>query len=313
MFPTALMLTVEQERNHLVVLDDGRDKRTYPLYNCYETWPDPESRKVYTTVLFAHIYLVPLTLIILLYGRIGAKLYHKQALTNAAGGAVNATTGEQQQHLNPPPVPAAPGKSPKTQRRVRVIKMLLVVTLLFMLSWLPLWTLLLLTDYAQPEGYKLQLLTGYIFPFSHWLAFSNSSINPIIYGYFNKNFKKGFQVACRPSTWHPHRSCCCLGEVRKNVVGANRRRRHSWAKRGPRDMTLAPNLGVRNRVHIDSDLTGCVHLEMEVRADRGLMVDVGNSGKEGGSCHVLVSTEHLMNDVEEVSPKPAVCYKAWEL
>ncbi|KAL2087717.1 hypothetical protein ACEWY4_016545 [Coilia grayii] len=290
MLPTALMLTVEQEKGHMVV--DGEDNHTYPLYNCYETWPDPESRKVYTTVLFAHIYLVPLTLIVLLYSRIGAKLFRTHAQASA-----------EQPCSNPP------GKSPKTQRRVRVIKMLVVVTLLFMLSWLPLWTLLLLTDYAQPEGDKLHLLTGYIFPFSHWLAFSNSSVNPIIYGYFNENFKKGFQAACMS---RPCCCCCCscLGKVRKVVV--RRRSRHSWA-RGHREAVLPTNLGLRNRVHTDSDLTGCVHLEMGMRAESGLTVEVGNSGKEGGSSLGLVSTDLNMDDVEEVSPKQAVCYKAWEL
>uniref|UniRef100_A0A8C7H9M2 Neuropeptide FF receptor 1 n=1 Tax=Oncorhynchus kisutch TaxID=8019 RepID=A0A8C7H9M2_ONCKI len=166
MLPSAVMLTVDQEKGHFMV---SSDNQIYPLYYCYETWPDPEMRKVYTMVLFTHIYLMPLALIMIMYGCIGAKL-----------------------------------SSPISQRKVKVVKMLIVVALLFMLSWLPLWTLMLLTDYARPEGDQLDLLTGYIFPFSHWLAFSNSSINPIIYGYFNENFKKGFQAACRPG------SCCSV-------------------------------------------------------------------------------------------------------
>lgn len=283
MFPTAVMLTVEQEEDHVVL--DGKHNHTYPLYYCYETWPDPEMRKVYTTVLFAHIYLVPLTLIVLLYGRIGAKLFHTHALANA-----------EQLGANPP------GKSPKTQRRVRVIKMLAVVTLLFMLSWLPLWTLLLLTDYARPEGDKLDLLTGYVFPLSHWLAFSNSSVNPIIYGYFNENFKKGFRAACQAQP-------CCLSVL--GSLAPKRRSRHSLA-RGPREVVLSTNLGLRNRVHTDNDLTGCVHLEMENRTE-GLIVELGNSEKEGGSCRGLVSADLNMDDTEIISPKRAVCYQAWEL
>uniref|UniRef100_A0A4W5M3Q4 Neuropeptide FF receptor 1 n=1 Tax=Hucho hucho TaxID=62062 RepID=A0A4W5M3Q4_9TELE len=211
MLPSAVMLTVDQEKGHFMV---SSDNKLYPLYYCYETWPDPEMRKVYTMVLFTHIYLMPLALIMIMYGCIGAKL-----------------------------------SSPISQRKVKVVKMLIVVALLFMLSWLPLWTLMLLTDYARPEGDQLDFLTGYIFPFSHWLAFSNSSINPIIYGYFNENFKKGFQAACRPG------SCC----------------------------SVVPQ---ENRIHTDSDLTGCVCLEMEQR-----------KAECSAECEIIIAIKSLRREV----------------
>lgn len=282
MFPTAVMLSVEQEKGHMIL--DDKLNHTYPLYNCYETWPDPEMRKVYTTVLFAHIYLVPLTLLILLYGRIGAKLFHRHASASAENMCAN---------------PAL--KSPKTQRHARVIKMLAVVTLLFMLSWLPLWTLLMLTDYAQPEGDKLDLLTGYVFPFSHWLAFSNSSVNPIIYGYFNKNFKQGFRDACQARS-------CYLSVPGGLVKRKKSRQRGARGPRGPMDVVLATNLGVRNRVHTDSDLTGCVHLEMENRTE-GLAAECGGPAGHGAE----MSTNLQKDDAEISSPKRAVCSQAWEL
>uniref|UniRef100_A0A8K9WR67 Neuropeptide FF receptor 1 n=1 Tax=Oncorhynchus mykiss TaxID=8022 RepID=A0A8K9WR67_ONCMY len=237
MLPSAVMLMVEQEEGHYMV---SSDNQTYPLYYCYETWPDPEMRKVYTMVLFTHIYLMPLALIMIMYGCIGAKLYSTAVLSSRGHPDV---------------------KSPISQKKVKVVKMLIVVALLFMLSWLPLWTLMLLTDYARPEGDQLDLLTGYIFPFSHWLAFSNSSINPIIYGYFNENFKKGFQAACHP------RSCCSV--VPQEQVVSKAQRRHN--ARAPRNTALSANLlttlGVRNRIYTDSDLMGCVCLEMEQRKE----------------------------------------------
>uniref|UniRef100_A0A674AP92 Neuropeptide FF receptor 1 n=1 Tax=Salmo trutta TaxID=8032 RepID=A0A674AP92_SALTR len=167
MCPSAAALTVEEVADHYMVYSQNYNM-TYPLYSCYENFADPKMRKVYTTVLFAHIYLVPLTLITVMYGRIGVK----------------------------PQI---------SQKKIKVIKMLIVVALLFMLSWLPLWTLMLLTDYGGLGEEQLELLTGYIFPFAHWLAFSNSSVNPIIYGYFNENFKRGFQAVCQTN------SCCPTG------------------------------------------------------------------------------------------------------
>uniref|UniRef100_A0AAZ3R4M5 G-protein coupled receptors family 1 profile domain-containing protein n=1 Tax=Oncorhynchus tshawytscha TaxID=74940 RepID=A0AAZ3R4M5_ONCTS len=237
MLPSAVMLMVEQEEGHYMV---SSDNQTYPLYYCYETWPDPEMRKVYTMVLFTHIYLMPLALIMIMYGCIGAKLYSTAVLSSRGHPDV---------------------KSPISQRKVKVVKMLIVVALLFMLSWLPLWTLMLLTDYARPEGDQLDLLTGYIFPFSHWLAFSNSSINPIIYGYFNENFKKGFQAACHPRS-----------SPRNTALSAN----------------FLTTLGVRNRIYTDSDLMGCVCLEMEQRKEEG-------SAEAPGQREVTVTVEEKTN------------------
>uniref|UniRef100_A0A3B1JFT2 Neuropeptide FF receptor 1 n=1 Tax=Astyanax mexicanus TaxID=7994 RepID=A0A3B1JFT2_ASTMX len=285
MFPSALMLTVEQERGHFTVYN-GDYNLSYPLYSCYETWPDPQMRKVYTTVLFAHIYLVPLVLIILMYGRIGAKLYTTTVL-------VNVEQADGTPH----------GKCPVSQRKIKVIKMLIVVALLFMLSWLPLWTLMLLTDYARPEGEQLELLTGYVFPFSHWLAFANSSVNPIIYGYFNENFKRGFHAVCQQT------SCCSRG--RHSRLGIKRPERGAEVS-AHLDKTLNSNnlsLGVRNRVYTDSDLTGCVRLEME---HRRASAELRSSGAEGGLGGTLIKRE-LLENMEWISPAGATVYQAWEL
>uniref|UniRef100_A0A0D9R7E6 Neuropeptide FF receptor 1 n=1 Tax=Chlorocebus sabaeus TaxID=60711 RepID=A0A0D9R7E6_CHLSB len=173
MCPSAVTLTVTREEHHFMV--DARN-RSYPLYLCWEAWPEKGMRKIYTTVLFSHIYLAPLALIVVMYARIARKLCQ-------APGA--ARGGEE----------AADGRA--ARRRARVVHMLVMVALFFTLSWLPLWALLLLIDYGQLSAPQLHLVTVYAFPFAHWLAFFNSSANPIIYGYFNENFRRGFQAAFR--------------------------------------------------------------------------------------------------------------------
>ncbi|XP_064833205.1 neuropeptide FF receptor 1-like [Oncorhynchus masou masou] len=286
MLPSAVMLTVDQEKGHFMV---SSDNKIYPLYYCYETWPDPEMRKVYTMVLFTHIYLMPLALIMIMYGCIGAKLSATAVLSNSGHPDI---------------------KSPISQRKVKVVKMLIVVALLFMLSWLPLWTLMLLTDYARPEGDQLDILTGYIFPFSHWLAFSNSSINPIIYGYFNENFKKGFQAACRPGS-------CCSVVPQEQAVSKD----HQGCKaRTTRDTALSANpltiRGVRNRIHTDSDLTGCVCLEMEQRKAECSAEAGGWRGSEaeGSNSNGGVSIKRGVHaeDVDGLSPMGVAVCQAWE-
>ncbi|NWI47343.1 NPFF2 protein, partial [Picathartes gymnocephalus] len=192
--PSAVLLQVQEEKHFRVLLGSGNATR--PVFWCREEWPDPGMRKIYTTVLFANIYLAPLLLIVIMYVRISISLSH----------------------------PAMPGAGKRSQeqrhsvwkRKQRVIKMLIVVTLLFTLSWLPLWTLMLLSDYATLSDLQLQLINIYIYPFAHWLAFFNSSVNPIIYGFCNENFQRGFQavfklqLCSRAACSHPGPSTAIL-------------------------------------------------------------------------------------------------------
>ncbi|KAG7222089.1 hypothetical protein INR49_016659, partial [Caranx melampygus] len=180
MCPAAVALTVEKYPFHYMVYSDDVNN-TLPLYTCYENFNNPQMRKVYTTVLFAHIYLVPLTVITMMYGSIGVKL------------CSYVVVNREPQLANGVQVGGRRGGLPMISRKkIKVIKMLIMVALLFMLSWLPLWTLMMMTDYAGLDRDQLDLITSYVFPFAHWLAFSNSSVNPIIYGYYNENFKRGF-------------------------------------------------------------------------------------------------------------------------
>ncbi|XP_038614709.1 neuropeptide FF receptor 2 [Tachyglossus aculeatus] len=164
MSPSAVMLRVQEEG--LYAVRHGSGNQSSPIYWCREAWPREDMRKVYTTVLFANIYLAPLALIVVMYGRVGVALFK-------TGG--------------PPRTEAVP------KRKQRVVKMLLVVALLFMLSWLPLWTLMMLSDFADLSPQRLRVINLYVYPFAHWLAFCNSSINPIIFGFFNESFRLGFR------------------------------------------------------------------------------------------------------------------------
>ncbi|KAM4811039.1 neuropeptide FF receptor 2-like [Urocitellus parryii] len=173
MSPSAVMLHVQEEKYYQVRINS--QNKTSPVYWCREDWPHQEMRKIYTTVLFTTIYLAPLSLIVIMYGRIGISLF-KSAVPH---------TGKQSQeqwHV-------------VSKKKQKVIKMLLTVALLFILSWLPLWTLMMLSDYVDLSPNVLRIINIYIYPFAHWLAFCNSSVNPIIYGFFNENFRRGFQDA----------------------------------------------------------------------------------------------------------------------
>ncbi|XP_074398207.1 neuropeptide FF receptor 2-like isoform X2 [Zonotrichia albicollis] len=175
MCPSAALLRLRQEKRFQLLLGTGNATR--PVFWCREEWPEPAMRKAYTTVLFANIYLAPLALIALMYARIGVFLSHAAV-----------------------PGPGERGREQRRgawRRKRKAIHMLLLVTLLFALSWLPLWSLMLLSDYGSLSDVQLRLINVYIYPLAHWLAFSNSSVNPIIYGFCNRSFRRGFQAALR--------------------------------------------------------------------------------------------------------------------
>ncbi|KAG1930432.1 neuropeptide Y receptor type [Pimephales promelas] len=186
MCPSAVTLTVSQEVLHFMV---DRDNVTYPLFTCWEAWPERSMRKIYTTVLFSHIYLAPVTLIGIMYTRIAIKLVKSPASIR------DARAEDENRRV--------------FRRKLRVVNMLLMVALLFTVSWLPLWILMMLTDYGNLSPAHLDMVAVYIFPFAHWLAFFNSSVNPVVYGYFNENFRRGFQAAFRMGV-------CVVKEPRHN-------------------------------------------------------------------------------------------------
>ncbi|XP_074087647.1 neuropeptide FF receptor 2 [Macrotis lagotis] len=194
--PSAIMLHVQEEQHYQVRLSSPNE--TSPLYWCREDWPSQGMRKIYTTVLFANIYLVPLFIIVFMYGRIGISL-------SRTAKSLRVKQIQEKHHT-------------VSKKKQRVIKMLLIVALLFMLSWLPLWTLMMLSDYSDLSEYQLQIINIYVYPFAHWLAFCNSSVNPIIYGFFNKKFRGGFQDALRVQMCHRRVKKSYPQRAKNNVV-----------------------------------------------------------------------------------------------
>ncbi|CAL1567866.1 unnamed protein product [Knipowitschia caucasica] len=219
MCPSGVMLRVTKEKNFLIVL--GSNNSTRPFYWCRENWPNQEMRKIYTTVLFANIYLAPLCLIVVMYARIGFILF-KTAIPPQRGSKIEYENGSGKNKSG------TDSRQTITRKKKRVIMMLLVVALVFIISWLPLWTLMMLSDYASLTEHQYRIINIYVYPFAHWLAFFNSSINPIIYGFFNENFRRGFQAAFKFQL--------CSGDM-------ERQRSNSMRVRGNAVLPLQPLTG----------------------------------------------------------------------
>ncbi|KAI8522231.1 G-protein coupled receptor [Branchiostoma belcheri] len=103
-----------------------------PLNVCFEQWPDAVYGQTYTIMLLTVVYIVPLLSVLYLYGRIFHRMMLKPGPTARGNLAAskNKCTGA------------------VSKKRVRVIKMLITVVVMFAVSWLPLYTVWMLLDFA---------------------------------------------------------------------------------------------------------------------------------------------------------------------
>lgn len=127
-------------------------------------------------------FFSPLCILIFLYTLVVKSIHERDLFTDKQARTFNSlaiaqrgtseASKSQQKFL---------GKVPKTKRKV--IKMLMIQNVIFVGCWLP---------YFAKEISKLWS------PFEYennavylWLSFSNATINPVLYAFFNSNFRKG--------------------------------------------------------------------------------------------------------------------------
>lgn len=268
------MLQVTKEHRVSILLSDGNT--TQPFYWCRENWPNQEMRKIYTTVLFANIYLAPLTLIVIMYAQIGITLFKtsmpvpvSQVRTSGSGSSIGKNSRYESRLL-------------VSRKKKRVIKMLLVVALLFILSWLPLWALMMLSDYASLSERQHRIINIYFYPLAHWLAFCNSSVNPIVYGFFNENFRKGFKAA-----------------FKLQLCSAHSGKRRSYSHRLQGNTVLPANLPLTKESTLEAGgpRPGQVLIQelVSVGSGKGLGERSQSSGKEN-----VKEQDLIMEDLEKV-------------
>ncbi|XP_014479466.1 PREDICTED: neuropeptide FF receptor 2-like [Dinoponera quadriceps] len=139
---------------------------------CLETWPHPEDGSLFFLIgNLTLCYVLPMILISLCYILIWIKVWRRHIPTD--------TKDAQMERI-------------QQKSKVKVVKMLVVVVILFVLSWLPLYVIFAVIklggDVAERDDEILPIVT----PIAQWLGVSNSCINPILYAFFNKKYRRGF-------------------------------------------------------------------------------------------------------------------------
>lgn len=157
--------------------------QTFPL--CYENWPSEANKKYYFLgAIFLCCYSVPLVLIVACYLLIGVRVWRRRA-----PGEKNSSLGVVH------------------KSKVKAVKMLAIVVVLFAFSWLPLYVIRLTNFYGGSSDKSVERIVNEIInPIAQWLGSSNSGMNPIIYCFFSTRYRSGFKDAIT--------SCCRRSEDR---------------------------------------------------------------------------------------------------
>ncbi|XP_064626453.1 allatostatin-A receptor-like [Lineus longissimus] len=135
---------------------------------------DPKGRRDLFTTFLAFGFVLPLVAIIILYGFMLNRL-----LYSVGAGSQSAET---------------------IRSRKRVTRMVIIVVVIFAVSWLPNHLCFMILYWRQNPPTEKYF---YIFhSFARILAYANSCVNPILYAFLSENFRKGFRKILCLATKH---------------------------------------------------------------------------------------------------------------
>ena len=174
------------------------DPKLSDVLICSEQWPDEFYATTYFVIAnLCLCYLIPLAVITACYLAIWLKVWRRQV------PGVSETRDSKS------------GKSLNLQMdllmqrsKLKVAKMMVVVVVIFVISWLPLYCVFARFKLGGPleEGSFEERLFMTIAPIAQWLGASNSCINPVLYAFFNQKYRKGFAAIIKSKR--------CCGTIR---------------------------------------------------------------------------------------------------
>ena len=161
---------------------------------CHEVWPDETTGVTYFVVAnLCLCYLIPLAIITACYLCIWLKVWKRNI--PGLGETSESKTGKS---LN------VQMDLMMQRSKLKVAKMMIVVVVIFVISWLPLYCLFARIKLGGPfeAGSFEEQIFMILAPIAQWLGSSNSCINPVLYAFFNKKYRKGFAAIIKS------KKCC---------------------------------------------------------------------------------------------------------
>ncbi|XP_016833161.1 pyroglutamylated RF-amide peptide receptor isoform X1, partial [Cricetulus griseus] len=143
---------------------------------CLEKWSSPMHQKIYTTFILVTLFLLPLLLLLVLYGKIGYELWIKKRVGD--GSVLQTIHGKEMFKI--------------ARKKKRAVIMMVTVVALFAVCWAPFHIVHMMIEYSNFEKEYDEVTIKMIFAIVQIIGFFNSICNPIVYALMNENFKKNF-------------------------------------------------------------------------------------------------------------------------
>uniref|UniRef100_A0A1B0G654 G-protein coupled receptors family 1 profile domain-containing protein n=1 Tax=Glossina morsitans morsitans TaxID=37546 RepID=A0A1B0G654_GLOMM len=253
----------------------------YPLapdmYLCQEVWPPGTNGNLY--FLLAHLlacYVLPMFLITLCY----VLIWIKVSTRSIPGDTKDAQMDRMQQ-----------------KSKVKVVKMLVAVVILFVLSWLPLYVIFARIKFGGEISIEESEILNKVTPFAQWLGSSNSCINPILYAFFNKKYRRGFAAIIKS------RSCCGRLRYYDNVAivssttsTSRRKSSHYHQNNGSRKNPSSPGLRKTNAVSYIYEHNSLRRHNLMCKQDSNLSQQMLLKQDSHGSRQYLIKQESASSD-----------------
>ncbi|XP_030642829.1 cholecystokinin receptor [Chanos chanos] len=199
---------------------------------CRHEWPKNQVEQAWCILLLCVLFFIPGVVMIIAYGLISRELYRgiqfeleqkkeQEGVKNGLSVAAASSSGDDgdgcyiQMSKRPNSMEmstltsAGPAKvdrprsntsEAKLMAKKRVIRMLIIIVAMFFICWMPLYSVNTWKAFDLPSAYRA--LSGAPISFIHLLSYTSACVNPIIYCFMNKRFRKAllatFACCCRP-------------------------------------------------------------------------------------------------------------------
>ena len=150
----------------------------FKLFTCQENWENITMKRLYNFALLILLYIAPVSFICVGYLQIGLNLWRGNATLHASESAAGSDNARA-----------------NLAGRRKVAKMLFVMALLFVISFLPLHSMTIVLDFLQLKNSDGALL--HVYGYTLWFALFNSSVNPICYCIMSQSFKTALRAELR--------------------------------------------------------------------------------------------------------------------
>jgi hypothetical protein len=250
---------------------DTNESRSMCAHADLLTEESPHRGRLYQTTFFVFGYVLPLTIVTLLYGCLVCRLLRgsdgakaaAQTIRNGKSGGhlatreITSSAVSEVDQATPTSLTGCHRQTETMRARRRVTRMVVVVVVVFAACWLPLHVASLIQSYVEFRSPVSESLVFAAFKIgSNCLAYLNSCLNPILYAFLSDNFRNGINQACG----RRHGYGVSKGRGWK-ATGHNRTAGNSPGHRRKRRRSAGAVEGRRNiAVTVDSNRSGWLRL-----------------------------------------------------